>query len=109
MSIKFFNFRLGTYTEVFKSPDIDFCKMVDSKWRIVNFQKFLIETLRLSAPQFFHGCPYFGVHDMPNIKPTKQFIEIFPVGIFRLIVRFYDKSDASIVTFNLTFEILKLS
>ena len=106
--LKFFIKRGNKFFEIFKSPPIDWCKMVTNKSRAMNFQKVLIKSLQTSAPSLIHPCPYAGKYSALNISAPKDIVEFFPIGTFRLNLKIYDSVDNNIVTFNLNFEVFKV-
>jgi hypothetical protein len=108
MNLKFFLKRNNKFFEVFKTPSIDWCKIVGGKSRALSFQKMLLKTLQSSAAKFIHACPYQGVYTAYNISPSKDIIEIYPPGYFKMNALVYDSIDSKIAYFNASFEVTKL-
>ena len=58
----------------------------------------LINTVKDSMP-YLHDCPYFGKVEMTNItSDSSKFPSIFPSGIYRSRIRFYDDIDSNIMS-----------
>lgn len=106
--IKFYVKRGTKFFEVFKSPSIDWCKVVEGKSRAMNFQKLLLKSIQTSAPALIHPCPYEGKYSVLNISSPKDVVEIIPVGSFKLHIRVSDKIDKNFANFNLSFEVFKV-
>lgn len=96
-----------TFKDVFKTPPIDWCKMMATKSDGTTFQKIFVKTVRLGAPNFAHLCPYEGVHEVFNGTVPKDVIQIFPVGHYRQHVTFADKIDKNIFTFTWFFRVFQ--
>jgi Protein of unknown function (DUF1091) len=69
---------------MFKSPIVDWCKLMDGKTKTNSFLKMFITSLKSSAPQLFHECPYEGVLNAKNFTLLKSFLSFYPTGIFKL-------------------------
>lgn len=58
-----------------------------------------IDILRDSMPGLFHPCPYFGKYDVYNVTlDSTKFPSVFPSGIYRSRLHYYDDTDANIFT-----------
>ncbi|KAL7049629.1 hypothetical protein ACKWTF_003797 [Chironomus riparius] len=105
VDMKFFLKRGNKFFEIFKTPPIDWCKIVGGKSRALSFQKILLKSLQSSAAKFIHPCPYQGKYTAFNITAPKDVIEIFPTGSFKLNLKIYDTIDSDIANFNLRYDI----
>ena len=72
--------------------------MMNGQAKVFNFQKFLIKSLQTTAPGFFHPCPYMGKHSIFNASASKDVMEIFPLGTFKLTFKAFDKVEKNILT-----------
>ena len=82
--------------------------MVSNTSRVMNFQKVFLKALQASAPSVIHPCPYEGKYSLFNVSVPKGYIEILPIGTFRLNIRAFNKVDNNIITFVLDFEVFKV-
>ena len=69
-----------------KPGPFDWCSMVEGKANVNPFVKLMLNSFKLSAPNCFHRCPYFGVHQASNITSIKAAVTIFPTGNFKFKV-----------------------
>lgn len=107
MTLKFHHKRGNKYFEIFKTPLIDWCKMIDGRYQAANFQKFVMKSLQASVPHFFQKCPYQGQYSLFNITSPKDVVEIFPLGSFRLSLRVSDLTEKNIATFSFLTDVFK--
>jgi hypothetical protein len=45
--------------------------------------KWVWKVLKAAAPDFFHKCPYVGLHSITNMTALKQYLTFAPIGTFR--------------------------
>ncbi|KAL7049631.1 hypothetical protein ACKWTF_003799 [Chironomus riparius] len=107
MTIKFHHKRGNKLFEIFKTPLIDWCKMMDGRYQAANFQKFVVKSLQASAPNFYQKCPYQGKYTLFNVTSSKDVVEIFPIGSFKLSIRISDIKEKNIVTFSFYSDVFK--
>ncbi|KAL7049630.1 hypothetical protein ACKWTF_003798 [Chironomus riparius] len=107
MTIKFYQKRGKKMFEVFKTPLIDWCKMMDGRSQAARFQKFVLKTLQASVPNFFQKCPYQGKFTLFNISSPRDVVEIFPLGHIKLSTTISDLTEKNIVTFSFFLEVFK--
>lgn len=101
---EFFRFDGEKFRPIFKTAPFEVCSLMSGKAKVVTFLKVLIDGFKQSAPQYFHKCPYFGLHSANNIMFLKSFLTIFPTGTFKLTFRFSD-GDAEIFKILLEFTV----
>ena len=107
MTIKFYHKRGNKYFEIFKTPLIDWCKMADKRYQGANFQKFIMKSLQASVPHFFQKCPFQGKYSLFNITSSKDVVEIFPLGAFKLTLRVSDLTEKNILTVTFHTDVFK--
>lgn len=88
---EFFKMIDDKYHPHFKSPMVDWCKLMDGVFKSKSFVKQFIDGLKDVAPQFVHSCPYTGEIAAKNIKFLKNFMAFCPTGKFKLKITATDK------------------
>lgn len=94
MKFEFYQRKGLQYYQVFKFPPVEWCRLNQNRTNLFNFQKLIIKTLRKSAQQFFHPCPFYGWHRQMNFSPTRDVLEFFPLGTFKFDMLAFDKIDS---------------
>lgn len=80
IKVEFF-FRTGDdFQPIYKAPLIDWCKFVKENSKTKPFLQMLLDSIKSSAPQLFHPCPYYGSYDTKNITLRRNFLPFFPSG-----------------------------
>lgn len=75
---------------MFKTPSIEACSIFSGKSKTGAFLKTFLASAKQSAPQYFHNCPYIGVHSGSNMTILNKFLKFFPNGKFKLKVSVSD-------------------
>jgi Protein of unknown function (DUF1091) len=82
--------RNGKHQSILKSELMDWCSMVIGKAKINIFIKISMESMKKVSPNFFHRCPYQGLHEAMNISFPRQLMVIYPNGNFGLKFSMFD-------------------
>lgn len=77
----------GKFQSVFKSVPIDWCSIMTGKLKSYFFVKMTLNGFKLAAPQFFHTCPYGGIHAAKDMKPRRVFVSMYPSGNFKVKIK----------------------
>jgi hypothetical protein len=90
------------WKRVFKFPPLDWCKTNSGTSGLFSLQKMIIKLVENSASEFIHECPYQGIHSA-NFNVSKEYLQLIPLGDFRIIASLSDKIDNNVITLNVTF------
>lgn len=75
----------------------------------MSFQKLLIKSLQTASPYLIHPCPYVGLQIISNASAPKDVIEIVPIGIYKVILKMFDKVEKSLFKIVVNVDVKKLS
>jgi hypothetical protein len=79
---------------MFKSDPFDFCDLTSGRGGKKNpMYKMFFESTKKMAPDFFHKCPYVGVHAITNWKFARQMLLVHPTGNFRVVATTSDGNE----------------
>ena len=80
-----------------KTNNVELCAIANgtsNNFIMISFINMLKESLPV-----IHACPYEGKLDVYNVSvDTSKIPSIFPSGIYRSRIRFYDDTDSNIYT-----------
>lgn len=78
------DYKYGSYYRNFlKSEKMDYCSFINGDFKNV-IHSMLIDSMKQSAPNFFHQCPYKGDIKVYNMTlDVEKFKFMFPAGIYR--------------------------
>ena len=105
MDFKLFVKRGNKFFEIFKTPPIEWCRIVGGKTHMFSIQKIMLKSLQSSAAKLIHACPYQGVYKAYNISISKDSVQIIPTGFFKVNIKIHDAIDSNIAFFNASVEI----
>lgn len=60
------------------------------KTKVNSFLKMTLASVKKYAPEFFHRCPYVGLHVGVNVALSKETLTFYPIGTFRIKATFTD-------------------
>lgn len=89
---------------MFKSPRIDWCKVVDGSKNANPILKSIVRMMKEFSPRIVKKCPLSGVYEGSNIKPVKDLLGMLPHGQFLLQFRTVD-ANKIILTCDVLLEI----
>lgn len=93
IKLEYYKLKDQNYQAIFKSEYIDWCLLMSKNLKGYFFVKMTLEGFKMIAPQFFHKCPYSGVHSATNISLSRPIISLYPTGTFKLKVSITNGSD----------------
>lgn len=91
----------GKYVQLFKFPDIDWCKFMKKGSKSSALVKLIFDAIKSSSSSstgLMHRCPYFGPH-AANISVSTSVIRIVPPGLYRLTCLDRSDNDENFFTF----------
>jgi hypothetical protein len=56
----------------------------------------IVKGMKDDVPQLIHKCPFYGHYVLPDTKPNKDFGTIFPLGVYRFVVKVVDQNKNEI-------------
>lgn len=80
----FYRMNNDKFRPMFKTPPVDWCSSMGGNGKLNSLAKLFLSSLKLMGPQFFHSCPYSGVHSGQNMTMLKQLVTFYPSGVFKL-------------------------
>ena len=78
------DYKYGSYYRNFlQTEKLDYCSFINGDFQNI-VHSMLIDTMKQSAPTFFHKCPYKGDIKVFNMTlDLEKFKFMFPAGIYR--------------------------
>jgi len=91
------------YKSLFKFPAINWCAVMAgaTKSKSNPLVKSVLAIMRRTAKAFVHNCPYRSLHVAHNITLDRSVLMIYPVGIYRFVLRATNDIDNNIYTIKL--------
>lgn len=81
-----------------RAKNVEMCSIVNGTTKNVVVNT-IMDILRDSMPTSIHPCPYVGKLDMYNVTlDSTKFPSVFPSGIYRSKLHYYDDTDPNIYT-----------
>lgn len=103
--LDFYKVADGKMRNIFKSDPLNWCSLMTKKLKGYFFLKVTLEAFKVMAPEFFHQCPYVGVHVKEKVSLPRKFLSIYPTGSFKLNVVINNGTDEAVKIYH-AFEIL---
>lgn len=84
------------FRQFFKIPPIDWCSVVKGGKSSNALVKSLLKAFKENCPQLFMRCPLSGHFELLNVKANKELISIYPVGLFRFVLKTSDSRNITL-------------
>lgn len=97
MKFEFFTKTVEKYRPMFKSPILDWCQLMNGKSKTNAFLKMFLSGMKTAIPEFFHRCPYFGVHVGRNFSFLTGLVAFYPSGAFKFKASLFEDANEILI------------
>jgi hypothetical protein len=87
----------GKYRPMFQLPSFEVCSVMNGTSKVHSLIKMIIGFTKIVAPQFFHVCPYYGLHAGKNLTFLTPLMAMYQVGKYRFRATVTDKTSEILV------------